>query len=52
MTADEHLQVIVGQLIIQVAMLRAEVDHLKADADHLQAQVAERAQPDLIPRGA
>ena len=44
-TADEHLQVIVGQLIIQVAMLKAEVDRL-------QAQLAERVQPDLIPRGA
>lgn len=31
MTADEHLQVIVGQLIIQMAMLKAEVDRLKAE---------------------
>jgi hypothetical protein len=28
MTADEHLQVIVGQMIVQIAMLKAEVDRL------------------------
>lgn len=36
MTADEHLQVIVGQLIIQVAMLKAEIDRLKAAAPNGQ----------------
>jgi uncharacterized small protein (DUF1192 family) len=45
-TADEHLQVIVGQLIIQVAMLKAEIDRLKSAGANGQPA------PDLVARSA
>jgi uncharacterized small protein (DUF1192 family) len=46
-TADEHLQIIVGQLIIQVAMLKAEIDRLKAAQDngHPVPDLAARSAP-------
>ena len=48
-SAEDHLKQDVGatiaSLLFQIAMLKAELDRL-------QAQLADRAQPDLIPRGA
>lgn len=48
-SADEHLGQIVGTTI---ASLLFQLAMLKAENDRLQAQLADRAQPDLIPRGA
>ena len=31
MNADEHLRVLVGDLIVQIAVLKAEIDRLKAE---------------------
>ena len=49
MTAEDYLRQDVGAII---ASLLFQLAMTKAENERLQAQLAERAQPDLMPRGA
>ena len=40
MTADEHLKLIAGDLLVQIALWKAQVDTLQARLAALEAQLA------------